>query len=124
MEAPLAFAFDPVSYFSEAGPVDGRETLEAVHEGRRYRFASEENQALFLAHPGRYLPQYGGFCAFAMARGKQVKADPRVYAVINDRLYFNVNLSVHGRWQAEAGSMIEQADQNWSGPPVSGARKK
>lgn len=116
MDVPLAFAFDPVSYFSEAGPVEGRAELEAVHEGRRYRFASEENQALFLAHPGRYLPQYGGFCAFAMARNKQVKADPRIYAVINDRLYFNVNKSVHGRWQADAARQIELADGNWPGP--------
>ena len=116
MDVPLAFAFDPVSYFSEAGPVEGRADLEAVHEGRRYRFASEENQALFLAHPGRYLPQYGGFCAFAMARNKQVKADPRIYAVINDRLYFNVNKPVHGQWQADAARQIKLADGNWAGP--------
>jgi NTE family protein len=114
MDVPLAFTFDPVSYFSEDGPVEGRESLEAVHEGRRYRFATEANQALFFAHPGRYLPQYGGFCAFAMARNKQVKADPRFYAVINDRLYFNVNKSVHGQWKADVARQIEMADGNWA----------
>lgn len=114
MDVPLAFTFDPVSYFSKDGPVEGMESLEAVHEGRRYRFATEENQALFFALPGRYLPQYGGFCAFAMARGKQVKADPRIYAVFNDRLYFNVNKSVHGQWKADAARQIEMADGNWA----------
>jgi NTE family protein len=123
MDVPLAFAFDPVSYFSEAGPIEGKAELEAVHEGRRYRFATVENQATFEAHPARFLPQYGGFCAFAMARGKTVKADPRVYAVINDRLYFNVNKSVHGQWQGDAARQIERADEHWMGASSLGVPK-
>jgi len=61
---------------------------------------------LLLAHPARYLPQYGGFCAFAMARNKQVKADTRVCCVIDDRLCFDVNKSVHGQGQADAARQI------------------
>ncbi len=115
MGVPLAFAYDPVSYFSDAGPIEGRADLEAVHDGRRYRFADAANMALFIAQPTRFLPQYGGFCAFAMARNKKVKADPRVYAVIHDRLYFNVSKSVHDQWQADAANKIGQADANWTG---------
>ncbi len=118
----LAFSYDPVSYFSEDGPVDGLAAFEAVHDGRRYRFASRENLALFLDQPGRYLPQYGGLCAFAMARNKRVKGDPSVYAVIHDRLYFNVSRAVHGRWRAEAGALIRLADEYWEAGPAPGGQ--
>jgi hypothetical protein len=48
-----------------------------VHGGVTYRFASAANRAAFLAEPGTYLPQYGGYCAYGMARGYKAVVETR-----------------------------------------------
>ena len=62
-----ASGFDVVAYFTESRPVMGNEAISAEHDGARFLFANEANQAAFSADPARYAPQYGGWCAFAMA---------------------------------------------------------
>lgn len=113
--APLAFAFDPVSYFMEGGPLEGRAELSTAHEGKTYRFATAENLARFLENPAGFLPQYGGLCAFALAHNKRVAANPEVYEIVNGRLFFNLNKAVHARWQSGQDDQIAQADGNWAG---------
>jgi NTE family protein len=105
--------YDLVSYFDGASPVPGSPSHMAAHDGETYLFASASNRDRFLAEPNRYLPQYGGLCAYAMARGKSVAGDPSVYAIRNGRLYFNLNPSVHERWLREAEANIQRADESW-----------
>ncbi|HJV21645.1 MAG TPA: YHS domain-containing (seleno)protein [Holophagaceae bacterium] len=59
--------FDPVSYWPEGGgkPVQGTIKLTYVHDGVAYRFAHEKNLVTFKTNPSRFLPQYGGYCAWA-----------------------------------------------------------
>ena len=57
--------FDPVAYFTEKRAVRGQAGIEAVYDGARYRFASVENKDTFERSPSRYVPAYGGFCAYA-----------------------------------------------------------
>jgi hypothetical protein len=35
--------------------------------GVNYRFASTEDREKFKADPDKHLPQYGGYCAYAMS---------------------------------------------------------
>jgi NTE family protein len=114
MAMPVACAgYDPVSYFDEHGPQLGGAEISATHDGKLYYFASAENRDRFLASPTQYAPQFGGLCAYAMARGKALKADPGVYAVRDGRLYFNLSAEIHQRWLRVAGSEIERADEQW-----------
>jgi NTE family protein len=110
-----ALAFDPVSYFESGGPRPGEASFEASHDGQAYHFASAENRNRFLEDPTRYLPQYGGLCAFALARNKSVNGNPKVFAIVDGRLFFNINPSVHQKWLAGRDKMIIDADANWTG---------
>jgi NTE family protein len=107
--------FDPVSYFNLTGPVEGLPDISLVHGGVRHHFADAANRDAFLADPERFLPEYGGHCAFAMARGMTIKGNPRVHALVDGRLYFNLNPKVHAAWLADAGAMIARADAAWDG---------
>jgi len=40
-----------------------------LHDGATWHFASDENRKTFRADPSRYAPQYGGYCAYAVAGG-------------------------------------------------------
>jgi YHS domain-containing protein len=104
---------DPVAYFTETRAVPGRAEIATVHEGVTYRFASEANRAAFLAEPARYLPQYGGYCAYGMARGYKAVVDPAAFTVTGGRLYLNYNHSIAAQWQRDRAREIARADGHW-----------
>lgn len=113
--------YDPVSYHSE-GPVKGKETLSLSYGGATYRFASTENLEAFNKSPDRFLPAYGGWCAWAMLDGEKVDVDPRTYKVIDGRTYLFYNsffVNTLKKWNERANengeaAMVDQADGAWN----------
>jgi hypothetical protein len=110
--------YDPVAYFPEGGgkPRKGLETLSSTHEGVVYRFASEENRKLFLASPAKYEPQYGGWCAYAMAGGEKVSIDPRSFLVTDGKLYLFFKAwyaDTRAKWLKDEPKLRARADQAW-----------
>jgi YHS domain-containing protein len=108
-----AAGYDPVAYFTDGKAVRGSEQIAAEHEGVTYRFASAEHRALFQAAPATYLPQYGGFCAYAAAKGALAPTDPEAFTVLGGKLYLNYSQDVRKRWLPRAGEYIREADGNW-----------
>jgi hypothetical protein len=78
-----------------------------------YRFASAEHRALFEAAPETYLPQYGGYCAYAAAKGALAPTDPEAFTVKDGKLYLNYSAGVRARWLPRAAEYIKAADENW-----------
>jgi len=74
---------DPVAYFTAGAPVKGSKDFTIVHEGAEFRFSSAANLAAFKADPGKYAPQYGGYCAWAMADGNFAKGDADYWAIVD-----------------------------------------
>ena len=105
--------FDPVAYFTQNKAVLGSPHFSAMHHGVAYEFASKEDQAAFQANPEKYVPQYGGFCAFATSRGIKADADPHEFAVSNGKLYVNNNEQALNLFQEDVAGNIEKADHNW-----------
>jgi YHS domain-containing protein len=75
--------YDPVAYFEEGGgkAAKGKADLALTHRGVTYRFSSAANRELFEKEPARYEPDYGGWCAYAMASGEKVEIDPKSFLV-------------------------------------------
>ena len=105
--------YDPVSYFAGADPVRGAITISAEFRGEQYHFSSAANRERFVADPEKYLPQYGGYCAWAVAQGKLAPGDPTVSRVVDGKLYLNVNRSIAARWEQDIPGLIRAADANW-----------
>ena len=105
--------YDPVAYFREGKPIQGRSEFAVTHDGATYRFASAANRDAFVAAPSRYLPAYGGYCAWAAAQGYKADADPQAFAVVGDRLFLNYNRDVHRTWEKDVGGNVTKADANW-----------
>lgn len=122
LAAPAAGGHDLVSYFADDGPpLFGETGFNSRFEERLYLFANAANRDLFIADPLRYLPQYGGLCAFAMAQGAEVKGDPHVYRIEDGRLFFNLNPRVHTRWERRRRDLIGRADARWRARTSGGA---
>ena len=106
--------YDPVAYQAEQQARKGSPTYTATHEGATYHFASAANRDAFVADPARYLPAYGGFCAYGMAKGYRAKIDPEAFTVVDGRLYVNYSRDVRDRWSKDIAGYITKADSNWS----------
>lgn len=112
--APLAIhGYDPVAFFTEGKALIGQAAHTVVHEGAAYQFTSDANQRAFERNPDRYLPRYGGFCAYGAALGAKFDGDPRVWAVVDGRLYFNLNPDIQKKWDEDRAGNIGKADRNW-----------
>jgi YHS domain-containing protein len=105
--------YDPVAFFVEGGPRKGRAELALDHGGARWLFASEANRERFRAEPEKYLPAYGGYCAYGVAQGYLVKIDPEAWAIVNGRLYLNYDRSVARTWRKDVPGYVAKADANW-----------
>jgi YHS domain-containing protein len=107
--------YDPVAYFTEHKPVPGKADITFSWKGATWRFASAQNRDAFKASPEKYAPQYGGYCAYAVAKGGTAKGDPRAWHVVDGKLYLNVSPAVQKLWEKDIPGYIKTADKNWPG---------
>ena len=105
---------DAVAYFTMNKAVKGYAGISATHDGAIYHFSSEANRDAFKANPGKYAPQYGGFCAYGAAIGAKFPVDPTVFAIVDDKLYVNNSAGVSKLWTAKQSRAITLADNKWS----------
>ena len=104
--------YDAVSFFRGEGTL-GSKRFTAEHDGAEFRFASQENLDTFLSDPDKYAPQFGGYCAWAIAEGKLAPGDPDFAAVVDGKLYLNFNQQVQKTWNTDRAGFIERAEANW-----------
>lgn len=105
--------YDIVAYHTQGKATRGTGWHAAVHDGTTYLFSSKENRALFVKNPDRYLPKYGGFCAFGAAMGKKFYADPTVWKIVDGNLYLNLDPKIQNKFVSDLSGNIAKADENW-----------
>lgn len=111
--------YDAVGYFDGDGtPVKGDVAFAVAHDGAVYHFVDGANAARFAANPEAFMPLYGGYCAWAMARGYLAPGDPLAYAVVNGKLYLNFNQEVKAKWDMDRAGYIAAAEKNWAVVPA------
>jgi hypothetical protein len=104
---------DPTSYFTEGRPVPGDPAITLEWRGATWRFTSAEARAAFERAPRRYAPQFGGWCAWAVAEGYTAPSVPEAWAIVDGRLYLNFSNRVQRQWQRDAMENIVRAKANW-----------
>ena len=108
--------FDVTSYWTWEKPVMGSEEFMVEHEDGKFLFRNEQAMSWFLREPMKYLPQYGGYCATAVAAGytAPVDADSAWFIdPIRRKIYLNYSDSVHATWLKNKETRIPLADKHW-----------
>lgn len=105
--------YDPVSYFSATGPRRGKASIAVKHRGAKYLFRSSENAEKFRSDPARFLPQFDGYCAYGMAFGSKSSINPRVWKVVNGKLYLHINRGTLRAWNKKRSHFIKRAENAW-----------
>ena len=61
--------YDPVAYFTEGKPVRVKNDYSLNWNGARWLFAGTANRDKFKVSKKKFMPQYGGYCAWAASLG-------------------------------------------------------
>ena len=105
--------YDVVAYFNQGEARRGSPEFEHEWQGAKWFFSSPENKTAFVGTPEQFVPQYGGYCAYAVARGNTARIDPKAWKVVEGKLYLNFSADIKKRWERKMKQYIEQADKNW-----------
>ena len=114
----VAEGYDVVSYFVDKKPQDGKEKYQTTYDGAKFKFSSEKNLNLFKENPTKYIPQYGGYCAYAVAAKKtKMYVDAEAYEIRDGKLYLFYNSWLSNKledWQkGDTKKLQAQGDKNW-----------
>jgi YHS domain-containing protein len=105
--------YDAVAYFTEGKPTRGNGHHVTVFDGVTYLFASEDNKKKFEANRQKYLPAYGGYCAFGVTEEKKFATDPEAWKIVDGKLYLNLDKDVQAEWEKDVSGNIRKADSIW-----------
>ena len=111
--APAVQGYDVVSYQTGKRPIRGNGHFVAVYDNATYQFSSADNQKLFESNPEKYVPAYGGYCAFGASVGKKFIGDPEVWRIVNGKLYLNLDTQIQAQWLKDVPGRIKSADAKW-----------
>ncbi len=107
--------YDPVAYFTKGEPVKGSPEFQHEWNSAVWHFSSAEHRDMFKAGPETYAPQYGGYCAYAVSQGSTANIDPKAWKIVDGKLYLNLNMRIHKKWEKDIPGYIKKADKNWPG---------
>jgi YHS domain-containing protein len=107
--------YDPVAFFTDGKPTHGDPGVTSTHKGATYQFASKAHKTQFEANPERYVPQFGGYCAYGAALGALFPVDISTWQVRNGKLYLNLNPAIAAEFNKDPAAFIAKAEKNWPG---------
>ncbi len=104
---------DPVTLSTFNAVAEGDAAHTVVVDDVAYYFASADSARTFEAAPNNYLPQFGGFCAFAVALGKKFDGDPQYADIVDGKLYLFVNAEIFEKYKKDSKRIIAKAHKTW-----------
>ena len=109
--------YSPVSYLDLGLAQRGLKQHKAVYKDIAYYFTSAEQKNKFTKNPERYMPQYGGFCAFGVYAGAKFRVDPTKFVVGDNKYYLflnDVEVDAKQLWlDGDKSMLISTANKNW-----------
>jgi YHS domain-containing protein len=113
----IANGYDVVSYFDNKA-IKGDSDFSYKYDGIKFKFKNKSNLKKFIMNPEKYIPQYGGWCAYAMGEnGEKVSINPKTFEIRKGKLYLFYNAFFNNTFESwlEEGAeeLRKKADQNW-----------
>ena len=104
---------DPVAFFTVKAPVKGQPEFSSEYHGAKYWFRSAKSKAMFDTEPAKYEPQFGGYCAFGVSKGRLIEIDPAAFQIVDGRLLLQYSKGVRDDFNKDAAGNLKKAEENW-----------
>lgn len=113
----IAEGYDVVSYFDNKAQ-KGDKKFITEFDGIKFKFSSKKNLEIFKKNPEKYIPAYGGYCAYAIGvKAQKVSINPKTFEIRDGKLYLFYNswgTNTLQLWKEEGAEELKQkADKNW-----------
>jgi len=113
----VAEGYDVVAYFDNQA-IEGKKEFATTYDDVNFKFSSEKNRNTFINNPEKYIPQYGGYCAYAVAvNAKKVNINPKTFEIRDGKLYLFYNSwgnNTLKTWKKNNVKGLQtKADKNW-----------
>src|SRR5512146_2469075 len=105
--------YDTVAFFTDGKATPGDPGVSSAYKGATYLFASRAHKSLFDANPEKYVPQFGGFCAYGAALGALFPVDISTWQIRDGKLYLNLNPDILKEFNKDPKGFIAKAEKNW-----------
>jgi len=105
--------YDAVAYINEGKAVKGNPSITSTYNGAIYLFASDADKAEFDKSPDKFVPRYGGFCAYSMSKHRLADIDPNAFYVYKGKLYVCTTQEDVKEFSSDPDAHIKKADANW-----------
>ena len=108
--------YDHVAFFTLGKGVIGNEKYSLGYNEAVWYFINEEHKNKFMKSPDKYLPQYGGYCAYGVAvlyEMPPAAGDGRYWDIKDGKLYLKYNKGAQVLWRLGKKNMIYKADIRW-----------
>jgi YHS domain-containing protein len=110
--------YDPVSYTIDHKAAQGSKSFTHTYGGATFRFVDQAHRDRFVKEPERYLPAFGGWCAYAMgAKNEKVEVDPETFKVKDGKVYLFYNrffTNTLDDWNKDEQHLLPAAHRNWA----------
>ena len=104
---------DVVAYFVDGKYAAGKPQFTSKYEDVTFRFASAEHKALFDKEPGKYLPQFGGYCANGIAYAIPWGGDADTWKIIDGKLYIFGGQASKDAFELDEKKNLALAESYW-----------
>lgn len=105
--------YDPVAFFTDAKATKGNPLIAGEYNGVTYLFASEQHKATFAENPKKYLPAYGGYCAFGVSIKKLFPVEIDTWEIVDGRLILQYNQDIKHKFAQDKAANLAKSDSNW-----------
>lgn len=106
--------YDPVAYFTDEKAIEGSPAYSHRWLGAVWHFTSARNRDLFIANPGKYAPQYGGYCADGVSLGTvTTNIDPQAWRIIDGKLYLSYDPGAADGFEKKPSKVVD-SKKHWS----------
>ncbi len=107
-------AYDPVAFHTVGKAMKANPAISAEYRGYKYLFSSAANKTTFEEQPEKYLPAYGGFCAYGVANGLFVPVEIDTWEIIDGHLVLQYSQEFKQKFGEHKDENIRKANDNWS----------
>ena len=111
-------SYSPVSYLEHGRADRGDPRFSVTHDGVTYYLTSAKQVGIFKQNPKKYIPAFGGWCAFGMAVQDKFPVDPLNFKIVNGRVLLflsNKNVDAMKLWsKGNQAELLRKAQAHWS----------